>query len=249
VRDGVRFPFEPPDLAVLVRREGPAGEWVLRRRDLGGAGPRYELVLNGKLLMDSADGSSEAALAEVALRACAGGAGLRVLVGGLGFGYTLAAALRDPRVALAEVVELEPALPAFLSAPEVREVLPGAVLRDPRVRLVAGDVGERIRAGGGWDAVLLDVDNGPESLSAAGNAALYGEEALAACRRALRPGGVLAIWSSEPSPACLARLRAVFGSAEERLVPVTRDGRRLEYRILLARRAEPDEASPPRALA
>jgi spermidine synthase len=240
----VRFPFEPEPVTVLVRTVRPTGEWVLRRRTPRGGVARLELILNGVLLMDSADGSSETALAEIGLAACSG-RDLRVLVGGLGFGFTLAAALRDPRVRLAEVVELEPALVELLSAPGALGRLPRATLGDPRVRVVVGDVGERLRASAAeWDCLLLDVDNGPESLSTPGNERLYAAEGLAACRRALRAGGTLAIWSSEPAPACLARMRAAFGNAEERIVPAERDGRRLEYRILWSRALPRPFAAP-----
>jgi spermidine synthase len=233
----LRFAFEAPCAQVLVRAARPTGVWVLRRREPAGAAPRFELILNGRLLMDSADGSSEEALAETGLGRCAGRGALRVLVGGLGFGFTLRAVLRDERVAAVDVVELEPALPEWLAAPEVEAALGPAGLRDPRVRLELCDVRERIaRAASAWDCILLDVDNGPEALSAAGNEALYTEAGLRACRRALEPGGALAIWSSEPTPACRSRLEAVFGDAEERRVRVTRDGRALEYRILSARR-------------
>ncbi|HEY6001357.1 MAG TPA: hypothetical protein VIV57_00705 [Anaeromyxobacter sp.] len=233
----MRFAFEMPVAAVLVRSERPTGEWVLRRRASAGGRPRFEMILNGRLLMDSADGSSEEALAEIGLGRCAREGELRVLVGGLGFGFTLRAVLRHARVAAVDVVELEPALAGWLGAVEIREGLDPPDLRDPRVRLEVGDVRERIvRAASAWDCILLDVDNGPESPSAVGNEALYGEPGLRACRRALRPGGSLAIWSSEPAPACRARLEAVFGDAEERLVPVARDGRALEYRILSSRR-------------
>ena len=237
--DAVRFPFEPDPVTVLVRTTGPAGEWVLRRRALPGGRARHELILNGKLLMDTADGTSERALAEHGLAACAAAEGLRVLVGGLGFGFTLDAALRDPRVAHVEVVELEPALVAFLSAPGALDPLPSPALADARVRVHVGDVYERLRAAAGaWDCLLLDVDNGPGSLSAVGNERLYAPDGLEVCRRALRRGGVLAVWSSEPAPECLARMRKIFGHANERIVPVEQDGRRLEHRILLSRAVE-----------
>lgn len=233
----MRFAFETPVATVLVRAERPTGEWVLRRRVSTGGRPRLEMILNGRLLMDSADGSSEEALAETGLRRCARDGALRVLVGGLGFGFTVRAVLRDARVAAVDVVELEPALAELLAAPGIAEEIGPLDLRDPRVRLEVGDVRERIAlAEGAWDCILLDVDNGPESPSAVGNEALYTEAGLCACRRALRPGGSLAIWSSEPAPRCRARLAAVFGDVEERLVPVARDGRALVYRILCARR-------------
>lgn len=235
----MRFAFETPPAVILVRATRPTGEWVLRRRTLADGRHRYEVILNGKLLMDTADGSSEEALAEIGLGCCATPGERGVLVGGLGFSFTLRAALRDARVAAVDVVEIEPALLDFLASPGIAEELGFLGLRDPRVRLLVGDVRDHIaKATSAYDCILLDVDKGPESLSATGNEALYTEQGLRACRSALRPGGALAIWSSEPSSAALARLRSVFGEAEERLVPVTRDGRLLEYRIFCARRVE-----------
>lgn len=233
----VRFPFETPLATVLVRVDRPTGEWVLRRRPAG-AKRRYEVILNGKLLMESAGGESEAALAHVALARCEGARALRVLVGGLGFGFTLRAVLGDPRVVAVEVVELEPALVDALALPELAEELGPSGLGDPRVTLHLGDVRARIAAAAGsgsFDALLLDVDNGPGSLSAVGNGALYAEAGLRACRDVLGPGGVLAIWSADPAPDCLGRLSSVFGDAEERRVPVRRDGRLFEDHILSAR--------------
>jgi spermidine synthase len=233
----MRFPFERALPITLFRVAGPTGECVLQRREEPPGAPVYELVLNGRLLMDSAEHRSEEALAEVALAACAGDR-LEVLVGGLGFGFTVGAALRDPRVARVEVVELEPLLAEAISRPGVRAELGAPDLADPRVTLRPGDVRARLAAAAAaFDAILLDVDNGPESLSAAENAALYTAPGLARCRDALRPGGVLAIWSSEPAPACLAELGRTFDEAAERLVPIARAGRTIPYRILTGRRA------------
>jgi spermidine synthase len=241
----VRFPFERPLPSILVRVERPSGEFVLRRR-AGEAGTAvYELILDGKLLMDTAEHASEEALAEIALRECDDGDGLHVMLGGLGFGFTLGAALRDRRVARVDVIELEPMLVSFLARPEVRDGIGGPDLSDPRVAVEVRDVRERIAlARGDYDLLLLDVDNGPERLSADGNGELYTPAGLAACRSALRPGGALAIWSSEPAPACLRNLQDVFGNARESVVPVERAGRTIPYRILTSRRVE---AAGPRA--
>lgn len=210
---------------------------MLRALPTADGGQRHEIFLDGRLLMDDAEGRSEAALADVAVRRCARQAGLRVLIGGLGFGFTLTAVLRDDRVAEVEVVELEPTLIAFVTAAWAGEAHRFPTLDDPRVRLRVGDVRERIAASSSrYDCVLLDVDNGPEALSAGRNAALYTEEGLGACRDALAPGGALAIWSSEPSPPCLERMRGVFGNAEDVPVPTVREGRRLEYHVLASRR-------------
>lgn len=223
--------------SVLVRVDRPTGECVLRKRD-GQAGTAvYELVLNGRLLMDTAEHASEEALARIGLRECLDRPRLDVMLGGLGFGFTLGAVLRDPRVARVQVIELEPALVLFLARPEIREELGAPDPGDPRVAVRVGDVREQIAAARrDCDLILLDVDNGPESPSAVGNGALYTPAGLGQCRRALRPGGALAIWSSEPAPACVRTLQAVFGNARESIVPVERAGRSIAYRILTSRR-------------
>lgn len=223
--------------SVLVRVDRPTGECVLRRRDGQAGAAVYELVLNGRLLMDTAEHASEDALAEIGLRECLDRSRLEVMLGGLGFGFTLGAVLRDPRVARVDVMELEPALVAFLARPEVRRELGAPDPSDPRVALRVGDVREWIAgACRDYDLILLDVDNGPDAPSAVGNDALYTPAGLARCRRALRPGGALAIWSSEPAPACLRRLQAVFGNARQSIVPVQRAGRSMAYRVLTSRR-------------
>lgn len=226
-----RFAFEPASRSVLVRLDRPTGEWVLTRRE-GDAGAVYEIVQNGKLLMDTVERASEEALATIGLARCAATGRLRVAVGGLGFGFTLAAVLRDPRVGAVDVIELEPALPSLLALAALRGELQTADLGDPRVTLEIEDVRVWLaRADGTYDAVLLDVDNGPESLSAVGNGALYTEAGLVQLRRAVRPGGAVAIWSSEPSPGCLARMAAVFGDVSEARIAVRRGSHELEYRV------------------
>lgn len=232
----MRFAFEHSLPTVLVRVDRPTGECVLQRRVDADGGAVYELILNGKLLMDSAEHASEEALAELGLRACGDRGELHVLVGGLGFGFTLRALLREPRVARAVVVELEPLLVGFLARPDVRAELRGADLADPRVAGRVGNVRDAIvTAAGAYDLILLDVDNGPESLSAVGNQDLYSTAGLRQCGAALRPGGVLAIWSSEPAPACLTRLQACFADVREWIVPVERARRRIDYRIFTGR--------------
>jgi spermidine synthase len=139
-----------------------------------------------------------------ALRDCDGG---RVLVGGLGMGYTLRATL-DTVGPRAEVVvaELVPAIVAWNRGP-LRD-LAGRPLEDRRVRVVESDVVDVLRSDdGAFDAILLDVDNGPEALAAKENAWLYGERGLAAIRAAMRRGGVLVVWSAFESPSFEARMR------------------------------------------
>ena len=234
----MRFPFEYSLPSVLVRVDRATGECVLQKRVDAGGDVVYELILNGKLLMDSREHASEEALAAIGLRACGDHRALEVLVGGLGFGFTLQAVLRDPRVVRAVVVEMEPMLLSLLAREDVRAQLPAPDLAGPRVDVRDGDVREWIAASaaGAYDLILLDVDNGPESLSAVGNADLYSEAGLRRCGAALRPGGVLAIWSSEPAPECLSRLSACFAGVREWIVPVQRAHRRIDYRIFTGRR-------------
>jgi spermidine synthase len=131
-------------------------------------------------------------------------------------------------------------LVSFLARPDVRAraQLPVSDLADPRVLVREGNVRDSIitASGGEYDLILLDVDNGPESLSAVGNHDLYSEAGLRQCWAALRPGGVLAIWSSEPAPGCLDRLKTCFEGVHEWVVPVERGRRRIDYRILTGRR-------------
>jgi spermidine synthase len=161
---------------------------------------------------------SEEVMAELAVQRLHPRAATRVLVGGLGMGFTLARTLAlVGAAAVVEVVELVPEVVTWN-----RELLgeySRHPLRDPRTRLVVGDVAEVLAAARGvYDAVLLDVDNGPEALSRPGNERLYGERGLAAARGALQPGGVLAIWSSGADPAFAARLpRAGFLVAEHQV--------------------------------
>lgn len=170
-------------------------------------GQEFAIMLGRIELMNSRRSGSEVALATLGCRHLAGRAGARVLIGGLGMGFTLRAALAllpaDARVTVAELV---PAVVAWARGPMAD--LHGGSLADPRVTIVEGDVGAVIAAGtGGFDAILLDVDNGPDGLTRADNDRLYGAAGLAAARAALRPGGVLAVWSAGDDPRFVRRLR------------------------------------------
>jgi spermidine synthase len=219
---------QPVVPVTLAREDTPHGEVALRRR-----GHVLELVVDGAFAMDTVDTSTEVVLARHALRHHA--APGRVLVGGLGLGFTARAVLEDPRVAHVDVVEL--------AAPLVRWAREGLVpeltgLEGARCSLHVADVAEVLAGRGGprgpWDLVILDVDNGPGFLVHAGNAALYEPDGLAQARSSLAPGGVLVVWSSHEAPTLLAALREVAGDADdvvETVVPVEREGRSFRYAI------------------
>ena len=184
-------------------------EVVVRRRDDGA----LELRVNGVFVMDDVETTSERRLAEVVLDH-----GARdVLVGGLGLGFTVRTLLADDRVHRVVVAELHP------------EVVSANGLVDPRLDVVIGDVRDLVAAqpGACADAVLLDVDNGPDSLVHPGNAAVYGDAFVAECARILRPGGTLAVWSMADSPALRTTLGGHLVDVEAERVPVrlqARDG-------------------------
>jgi spermidine synthase len=183
----------------LGRARAPGGgELTLHQRDR-----EFVIRVDGAELMSSRVHGSEEALAEVGIPT--GAAAPRVLVGGLGMGFTLRAAL-DAVPARGEVVvaEISDAVVEWNRGPLAE--LAGAPLADRRVAVHVGDVGEAIR-GGRFDAILLDVDNSPHALTRPGNDALYSERGLAAARKALRPGGRLAVWSAVRAPAFERRLR------------------------------------------
>ena len=235
-------------LETVCRAEGPRGEVALRRRTTDDGGTHLELVVDGVFAMDDVDTTTERALAAEALRRLPG-RDLRVLVGGLGLGWTAATALAEPRVTTVEVAELH--APLVRWAEEGRLPALAAVRGDPRLRLRTGDVVDVLAEHDGWwDAVLLDVDNGPGFLVHQSNEALYRPAGLACAVAALRPHGVLAIWSSSPAPRLRAELAGLptTADAEELLLPVTRDGREFTYAVVLARRVPaPGAEAPSRA--
>ena len=177
---------------VLGESAAPDGTDIqLRRRD-----GEYLILANGKPLMSSRLHGSEEALATLGCRDARRLEQPRVLVGGLGMGFTVRAVLDLlPAEAVVTVVELVPAVIEWNRA--LLAALAGHPLQDRRVRLQAEDVGFTLRANpGGFDAVLLDVDNGPAAFTAADNVGLYDNRGVAAAFAALRPGGMLAVWSA-----------------------------------------------------
>ena len=160
----------------------------------------------------------------------------RVLIGGLGMGFTLRAALAafrpDAKIVVAELV---PAVVAWARGPLGE--LHGASLDDPRVTLHEGDVGEAIRAEeAAFNAILLDVDNGPGGLSRKENDGLYSRSGLADAKRALRPGGVLEVWSSTRDSGFTKRLKQA-GYAVEEIGVRAHKGRGARHVIWMATKA------------
>jgi spermidine synthase len=178
-------------------------------------GAEFSIMAGSTELMNSRLSGSEEALAKLPCERIGGRPRPSVLIGGFGMGFTLRAALAalgpEAKVTVAELV---PAVVAWARGPMAE--LSGACLADPRTHIHEGDVGPLIAAANAaYDAILLDVDNGPEGLTRRENDRLYSATGLAAAQRALRPGGVLAVWSSAPDPAFTARLRLARFAVEE----------------------------------
>ena len=205
------IPWKKIDTARVPGTSSAAdGELRLMQR-----GDEFAIMLGANQLMSSRLSGSEAALATLAFRQIASVEKPSVLIGGLGMGFTLRAALKvlgnEAQVLVAELV---PAVVAWARGPMA--ALFGDSLGDPRVEVREIDVGAAIAAGrAAYDAILLDVDNGPEGLTRAANKALYDAGGLAAAHLALRPNGVLAVWSSGPNPAFTKRLRAAGFAVNE----------------------------------
>ena len=196
---------------------------------------KFSIVIPGRgELMNSRVHGSEKALAELACKRMAVSARPRVLVGGLGMGFTQAAALDvlgpDAEVVVAELVpEVVDWHHQWIGEPA------GHPLKDPRSRVYVGDVATLLRTEpAGFNAILLDVDNGPKAVIRRENDWLYGMEGLATARRALRPGGVLAVWSAGPDAQFNARLRRAGFKSELVIVRPHRAGKGARHYIWLA---------------
>lgn len=225
--------------ATLARAVGSRGEVVLRGRDTAD-GLVYELIVNGVFAMDTRETISERQLARVALGAADGG---RVLLGGLGLGYTAWEVLSH-QVSGLDVVEIEESLIEW--AHQGLTPMLARVAADPRVRIYPADIAT-VLAGSGrephgpWQAILLDVDNGPDFLIYPANASLYTRDALRGALTKLTPAGTLAIWCQRPSPELFAVLTELAATAEEHLFSVRRGERRFAYVVYTARRPLTEE--------
>jgi spermidine synthase len=214
-----------------ARVPGDNGELVLQQR-----GDEYSIRVDGYELMNTRVHGSEDALAEIACARLADATRARVLVGGLGVGFTLAAVLRSiGSEGRATVAELVPEVVVWNRGP--LGVASGQPLSDPRTIVKVDDVAAVIReAKNEYDAILLDVDNGPTSLVAKGNDRLYTIAGLRAAHQALRPKGILAIWSSADDPAFTRRLNQNGFKAEIQKIGSTGKSRGPRYWVWIAQR-------------
>jgi spermidine synthase len=197
----------------------------------------YSIHAGNQELMSTRQHHSEDVLAERVCAPLAGRAGVRVLVGGLGLGFTLRAALRslgpEARVVVVEIVE-----EVIRWNQDPGYTLAADALRDPRVDLRHGDVAEVLQASpGGFDAIMLDVDNGAAPLTTRGNAGLYRAQGIRRAAAALRPGGRLAYWSAGGDPAFEKALRGA-GMAVEVVRVAPHPGLKSRHTIFVATRAE-----------
>ena len=218
---------------LIAKAQVPGGDEPLR---LIRRGSEYSIMLGANELMNSRLSGSEEAMSTLAAARIAGVAAPRVLIGGLGMGFTLRTALRafGTRASI-EVAELVPEIVDWARGPMAH--LHAGTLDDPRVSIHVGDVGGLIRSSAGrFDAILLDVDNGPDGLSREGNDALYTAQGLQQARAALGPGGVLAVWSSGPDPRFTSSLRKAGFAVEEEIVRARRTGGGARHTIWLAQR-------------
>jgi spermidine synthase len=220
------IPWSQLDTAVIPNGEG---ELRLMRR-----GAEFSIMSGAVELMNSRLSGSEKALATLAFERLGDRRDPQVLIGGLGMGFTLRAALAElgpqARVAVAELV---PAVIGWARGP-LAELFAGS-LADARVTLHEADVAELIASARAcYDAILLDVDNGPGGLNRAANDSLYAVDGLRAAGRALKPGGVLAVWSAGPNAEFARRLHRTGFRVDEVRVRANRPGRGARHVIWIA---------------
>jgi spermidine synthase len=204
--------------------------------DLYSRGDDFMIVLDRNELMSTRMNGSEIALAEMTLDRLVGNAAPHVLIGGYGMGFTLRAALAKmgPK-AKVTVAELVPGIIEWARGPMAG--LAEGCLDDPRVRLLMGDVGAVISgASVEYDAILLDVDNGPDGLTREGNDGLYSAAGLQAAKRALKPGGILAVWSAGSDAKFTKRLEKNGFVVDEVAVRARTNGKGPRHVIWFARK-------------
>ncbi|QIL03039.1 spermidine synthase [Sphingomonas sinipercae] len=215
---------------LLATAQVPGGEELrLFRRDRD-----YMIVLDRNELMNSRMSGSEEQLATLTVARLRNRTNPRLLIGGYGMGFTLRAALKVlPAGASVVVAELVPEIIAWARGPMAE--LTAGCLDDPRVTVIEGDVAAVIaERRGSYDAILLDVDNGPDGLTRAANDGLYSAAGLAAGKAALVRGGILAIWSAADDPAFTKRLNANGFAATSTQVRARSNGKGAQHTIWLA---------------
>lgn len=215
---------------LLGTAEIPGGEQLRLIRH----GRDFVIMIGRNELMNTRMRGSEEALATMSCARIAGRADTRLLIGGYGMGFTLRAALAAlPSDAQVTVAELVPEIIDWARGP-MQDVAAGC-LDDPRVRIVADDVGKVIRSRpASFDAILLDVDNGPDGLVREANNQLYSQQGLRAAQAALRPGGVLAIWSASKDDAFARRLSTIGFAVDEVAVRARGNGKGAKHVIWFA---------------
>ncbi len=216
---------------LLGTAQVPGGE----KLELYAHGRDFMIVLQRNELMSTRMRGSEEALATMSIARLAGAPVPHLLIGGYGMGFTLRAALANlgPK-ARVTVAELVPEIIEWARGP-MAEVAAGC-LDDPRVTLWRGDVADAIAlANGEYDAILLDVDNGPDGLVRDDNDRLYSRAGLQAAKRALCPGGVLAVWSAGPDKAFAGRLARAGFAVDEVQVSARGNGKGPKHVIWFGR--------------
>ncbi|NOZ41473.1 MAG: spermidine synthase [Planctomycetes bacterium] len=220
-------------LEILAYESSPLGPLCLRRRELLSQPGTFvtEVTLNHEFLMSSLYTDSERVLAQTAFDIHADGDRLRVLVGGLGLGYTAREALLSDRVAQVEVVELLPQVIDWLArglVPLSSELLSSKLNDEPRLVITQGDIYQRLAGPPDerFDAILIDVDHSPDERLGTESVSFYTAAGLQTARQHLAPGGVLAIWSYAESSPFADALHEVF--AHVRIEPVTYENRLID---------------------
>ena len=215
----------------IARAETERGEIVLRERRDGSAPTVLELRVNGVFVMDTLETTSERALAAATLELV--DQPRRVLVGGMGFGFTMHEVLADSRVEQCTVVEIEQPLVDWMRDGTIAHGT--QLLADARLTVTVGDVAQALAEAGedAYDLILLDVDNGPGYLVHDANATIYQPPFLEVARRAVRQ--VLAVWSAAEAPQLEAALQATFGNVEPQSYDVTLGEREERYWLYVSR--------------
>jgi spermidine synthase len=221
-----------PFLTIAEAGTAEGAKLTLHRR-----GQEFFLRVNGQALMGTNAPESERMLAELGCAGLRGKRGVRVLIGGLGFGFTLRAVLELlGEDGLVEVAELLPEVVAW-NREHLAEVN-GLLVDDSRVRMVLGDVYDLMAKGEveRYDAILLDVDNGPVAMVEEGNGRMYQADGLAMIGRVLKPSGCVAFWSASGDPAFVRRLAKAGFAVQVEAVKAYAQAKRKVHTIFLGRR-------------